>query len=51
MGSYKGIFVYKINKKEYEILYMIYFYGYNSASIAKITNKTRQAINQTKKGR
>ena len=37
-----------LNKWEYEVVYMIYICGYSAASIARITNRTRQSVNQTK---
>lgn len=38
-----------LNSNEYELICLIYMNGYTAAEIARITNKSRQSINQLKK--
>lgn len=37
-----------LNKNEYQIIRLIYMEGYTSAEIARMANKSRQAVNQIK---
>ncbi|TCL55233.1 RNA polymerase sigma factor (sigma-70 family) [Kineothrix alysoides] len=37
-----------LNESEYQIIYLIYVEGYTAVEIAKIINKSRQAVNQMK---
>lgn len=38
-----------LSEKEYQIIYLIYEEGYTAAEIAKISQKSRQAVNQLKR--
>lgn len=37
-----------LNENEYKIIYLVYMEGYTTAEIARILNKSRQAVNQLK---
>lgn len=37
-----------LSKHEFEVIIMIYYYGYEVSEISKLKNITRQAVNQTK---
>ena len=37
-----------LNENEYQVIRLIYMEGYTSAEIARMANKSRQAVNQIK---
>lgn len=37
-----------LSEKEYQIVHLIYFEGYSVAEVARLSNKTRQSVNQFK---